>query len=51
MMINPLPNDIVLDVTKFKAFADDKLNVTKLMIFLFDRVNKRAKMALKRSPE
>ena len=26
-----------LDVTKLKAFADDKLNVAKIMIFLFDR--------------
>ena len=30
---NPLPNDIILDVTKFKAFADDKFNVTNLIIF------------------
>ena len=33
-----LPNDIILDRTKLKAFADDKLNVAVLMIFLFDRV-------------
>ena len=27
-----------LDQTKLKAFADDKLNVTKMMISVFDRV-------------
>ena len=27
-----------LDVTKFKAFADDKLNISKLIIFLLDSV-------------
>ena len=35
---NTLPNDKILDVTKLKAFADDKLNVTKMMISLYDRV-------------
>ena len=35
-MINPLPNDKFSDVTKLKAFADDKLNVAKMTIFLFD---------------
>ena len=34
---NPLPKYKFLDVTKFKAFADDKLNVAKMAIFLFDR--------------
>ena len=28
--INPFPNDKILDQTKLKAFADDKLNVTKI---------------------
>ena len=27
---NPLPNDKVLDMTKLKAFADDKLNIAKM---------------------
>ena len=27
-----------LDWTKFKAFADDKLNVAKIMISVFDQV-------------
>ena len=35
---NPLPDDKILDQTKLKAFADDKLNVTKLVISVFDRV-------------
>ena len=30
------PNDIVLYHTKFKAFADDKLKVAKIMISVFD---------------
>ena len=36
--VNPLPNDKILDVTKLKAFSDDKLNTAKVMICLFDRV-------------
>ena len=36
--VNSLPNDKVLDETKFKAFADDKLNNKKYNISLFDRV-------------
>ena len=35
--INLLPNNNFLRVTKFKAFADNKLNGSKMMIFLFDR--------------
>ena len=37
---NPLPNDKILDVTKLKAFADDKLNVAKMRFFLFDKSRK-----------
>ena len=37
-MIYSLPHDKILDQTKLKAFADDKLNVTKKTIFVFDRV-------------
>ena len=33
--INPFPNDRILDMTKLKAFADDKLNVAKLTVYLF----------------
>ena len=36
-MVNPLPNNKILNVTKLKAFADDKSNVTKMMISLYDR--------------
>ena len=36
--VNPFPNDKILDQTKLKAFADDKLNVTKMIISVFDRV-------------
>ena len=34
---SPLPNNKILNVTKLKAFADDKLNVAK-MLSLFHRV-------------
>ena len=37
-MINPLPNDKILDMTKLKAFTDVKLNVDKMTISLIDRV-------------
>ena len=35
---NPLPDDKILDWSKFKALSDDKLNVTKMIILVFDRV-------------
>ena len=38
MFINPFPNDKILDRTKLKAFADDKLNITKMTISSFDKV-------------
>ena len=34
---NSLPNDKVLDWSKLKAFADDKLNVTKELKFVLGR--------------
>ena len=37
-LINPFPHDKILDQTTLKAFADDKLNVTKMVISVFDRV-------------
>ena len=37
-LFNPLPNDKILDLSKLKAFADDKLNVTKN----FNRVKEAA---------
>ena len=36
--ISPFPHDSILGQTKLKAFADDKLNVTKRIISVFDRV-------------
>ena len=36
--VNYLPNDKILDFTKLKAFADNKLNVAKIIICLFDKV-------------
>ena len=37
LMINSLPNDEILDWSKLKAFADDKLNVTKELKFVLGR--------------
>ena len=35
--VNPLSSVKILDMTKLKAFADDKLNVANITISLFDR--------------
>ena len=35
---NPFPHNKILDQTKLKGFADDKLTVTKMIISVFDRV-------------
>ena len=35
---NSLPNNKILDWSKFKAFADDKLNVTEKIKFVSGRV-------------
>ena len=35
---NPFPHDKILDQTKLKAFADERFNVTKMIISVFDRV-------------
>ena len=37
-MNNSLPNDKTLDMTKSKAFADNKLNITKITISSFDSI-------------
>ena len=37
-MLNSLPNDKILDWSKLKTFADDKIEVLKMVIFVFDRV-------------
>ena len=36
--INSLPNNKILNVTRLKAFADDKFSVAKVMISLFDKI-------------
>ena len=33
-----LPNNKILDLTKLKAFADDKLKIAEMRIFLFDSI-------------
>ena len=38
MKFNPFQHDKILDQTKLKAFADNKLNVTKMIISVFHRV-------------
>ena len=35
---NSLPDDNILDLSKLKAFADDKLNVTPKLKFVLRRV-------------
>ena len=37
-VIKPLPDDKILDWSKLKAFAEEKSNVTKKIISVFDRV-------------
>ena len=37
-MLLTLPDDKILDVTKLKAFADDRINEAQVMISVFDRV-------------
>ena len=36
--VNSLPNDKILDRSKLKTFADDKINVTENLKFVFERV-------------
>ena len=36
--INSLPSAKILDVTKLKAFADDKINVAQMIVSVFDRI-------------
>ena len=37
-LLNPFPHNKILDQTKLKAFANDNLNVTKMIISVFDGV-------------
>ena len=34
-MVNSLPNNILLDWSKLKAFADDILNIATIIIYVF----------------
>ena len=36
--VNTLPKDEILDQSKLKAFADDKINVLKELKFVLERV-------------
>ena len=38
IMFSPLPEDKILDWTELKAVANDKLDVAKIMISVYDRV-------------
>ena len=38
MQFNSLPNDKILDWSKLKAFAEDKMKLAEMMIFAFDWV-------------
>ena len=35
--LNTLPNNKILDLSKLKIFADDKINFAKMMIYVYDR--------------
>ena len=35
--LNPLPKDKILDLSKFKALAEDNFNVAKMVQFYYDR--------------
>ena len=41
-IVNSLPNDKILEVTKLKGFADNKLNIANVTITLFNRVENTA---------
>ena len=37
-LFNSLPNDKILDQSKLKAFADDKIDFVEMMIYILDMV-------------
>ena len=43
LLFSPFPNGKILDVTKLKAFARNKLNIARMIISLFDRVENTGK--------
>ena len=40
IIFNPSPNNRILNLSIFKAFATDSLNVAKMVILVFERVKK-----------
>ena len=36
--VNTLPNDKSLNLSKLKAYADEKLNILQMIEFVFDRI-------------
>ena len=44
--VNSIPYDKILDLTKLKAFAENKLNVSKMTISPYDRVVQKEKMSI-----
>ena len=40
--VNPLPNNKILDQSKLKGFADDKVNVIQNQKFVLERVKKHS---------
>ena len=38
VIFRPIPDDKILNFSKFKAFADDKIWLNRIMKFVFDRV-------------
>ena len=38
MPFNPLPNNKILDQSKLKAFADEKLQVIQMAKFVLDKI-------------
>ena len=38
MLVNPLPNGKILDRSKLNAFADNKIDIIEMMVFISDTV-------------
>ena len=38
IIFNPLPNDNILDRSKFKAFVEDNFSVIQMVQYFYDRV-------------
>ena len=35
---NSVPNNKILDLSKLRAFADNKIRLARMMVFVFDRI-------------